>query len=551
MKKRILSYILAAVLLFSAAFGAAAEGFVGSLIDKLLEYTPADRQNMLMLVSPMLITDNGIDVIVSLIEDYDPNSQSEIDRILGAILGAVDKEEAIKAVKSIKVIDESIREKYINALLSRTALPLSPSLRQDVKICLDALLYAKYPNLKALFESDGITEGVVANMLNILVDINGGKPCLTDDAKNKNDLAVGILSQSLTSKADPVLKDLGRGGVRDVFAEVIAKINSDLTNDQKAALKRVGAAVGFYLPAVSTIPEPWRPGPGNPNSGNNDDKGAQIRYLEADPDDVACDADLADATIVEITLFYDGVKQAHGPVGHEFLAKILVDGTNVTAYKIDTTLTPVKYSVYSDGVLSMRIDSTGYYALRSEENHFSDVSGWGSFYVESLYRRGIVSGIDEHTFMPLDNIKREQLVKLVVELTNTYNAEAVQMPFSDVREGDWFYPYVAAAYQAGLVDGMSKDYFGAGEYITRQDLCKIIYSFIKANQLDKTYIYQSALFEDQKEISPYAAESVDALYRLGIICGDDLGRFRPLAYATRQEAAKIIYGVLQLYVNNV
>ena len=55
-------------------------------------------------------------------------------------------------------------------------------------------------------------------------------------------------------------------------------------------------------------------------------------------------------------------------------------------------------------------------------------------------------------------------------------------------------------------------------------------------------------FHDAAQIASYATEPVSMLVRLGIINGDDLGNFNPQNNATRQEAAKLIYGMLSLYV---
>ena len=58
------------------------------------------------------------------------------------------------------------------------------------------------------------------------------------------------------------------------------------------------------------------------------------------------------------------------------------------------------------------------------------------------------------------------------------------------------------------------------------------------------------MFIDSGEIDDYALSSVNDMYKYGIISGSSDGRFYPKNYATRQEAAKIIYHVLELYIKS-
>ena len=57
---------------------------------------------------------------------------------------------------------------------------------------------------------------------------------------------------------------------------------------------------------------------------------------------------------------------------------------------------------------------------------------------------------------------------------------------------------------------------------------------------------QEIIFGDEAEISDYALEAVKHLSGAGIINGYEDGTFGPQRTLTRAEAARIIYGVLQL-----
>ena len=61
----------------------------------------------------------------------------------------------------------------------------------------------------------------------------------------------------------------------------------------------------------------------------------------------------------------------------------------------------------------------------------------------------------------------------------------------------------------------------------------------------------STTFGDFDTIADYAKDHVLAICGLGIISGDDNGNFNPNQFATRQEAAKMVYGMLTAYVNSL
>ena len=57
------------------------------------------------------------------------------------------------------------------------------------------------------------------------------------------------------------------------------------------------------------------------------------------------------------------------------------------------------------------------------------------------------------------------------------------------------------------------------------------------------------VFVDYENIADYAKEHVLSIYNLGIISGDENKNFNPDNFATRAEAAKMIYGMLVQIVN--
>ena len=84
--------------------------------------------------------------------------------------------------------------------------------------------------------------------------------------------------------------------------------------------------------------------------------------------------------------------------------------------------------------------------------------------------------------------------------------------------------------------------FGTGNYITRQDMVVMIYNALKYRNVDmKTDGFK---FDDDGQIADYAKDAVAALHNMGAINGVTDTTFEPTGLATRAQAAKIIYSVL-------
>ena len=171
------------------------------------------------------------------------------------------------------------------------------------------------------------------------------------------------------------------------------------------------------------------------------------------------------------------------------------------------------------------------------KNKFDDISNhaWAVKYINSLAEKGIIDGKENRKFYPQDNIKREEMAKILV-LAFGLNGNSYNEDFSDVLAGSWYEEYVYSLVSSGGASGIGNGLFGIGQNITRQDAFKMIASVLKTN----TTQYDMAQFNDSDAIADYASESVNALYAMGIISGDDSGCINPNSYITRAEAAKVV-----------
>lgn len=195
--------------------------------------------------------------------------------------------------------------------------------------------------------------------------------------------------------------------------------------------------------------------------------------------------------------------------------------------------------------LQNNIDSVDENNQPSGNSGFSDLdeAEWARDAVETLAEKGVISGDGDGRFRPNDTVTREEFVKMLMEASGIAS-EGVACPFVDVFKNDWFYSYVGAARQAGIVNGLSDSIFGVGLKISRQDAAVMINR--AADYVGKNLVSakEYTSFSDEGQIAEYAADAVRKLYECGVINGMEDGSFRPYSTCTRAEAAKMIYGLL-------
>lgn len=172
-----------------------------------------------------------------------------------------------------------------------------------------------------------------------------------------------------------------------------------------------------------------------------------------------------------------------------------------------------------------------------------DTVMWAYEAISTLADKNIISGRSNTKFSPNDNIKREEFVKLIVCAIEEDTA-AKGNHFDDVKENEWFYKYVNRGYETGIANGLGGGLFGIGNNITRQDIAVLIYNALKYKDFEP--MGGELSFTDSDAIAEYAKNAVSALSNVGIINGYGDGSFSPKAYATRAEAAQLVFGMLNI-----
>ncbi len=176
-------------------------------------------------------------------------------------------------------------------------------------------------------------------------------------------------------------------------------------------------------------------------------------------------------------------------------------------------------------------------------NKFNDISdyGWAEKSIDFLNGIGVVNSKGNFKFAPSENITRGDFAMFLVKALGLDTKLTFTDNFSDVSADAEYAAAVAAGKKAGILMGTGDNKFNPEAPITRQDLMTICSRAMKYVRLvadaDMTLLDS---FSDKDLIAEYAASSIAAMVRDGIVLGNSDGTINPLGNTTRAEAAVIM-----------
>ena len=157
-----------------------------------------------------------------------------------------------------------------------------------------------------------------------------------------------------------------------------------------------------------------------------------------------------------------------------------------------------------------------------------------------VYTNGIMTGMDETTFGPAFDVSRAQFATILYRMNGEPPVSGKSV-FPDVAAGLWYSAPVVWAADAGVVTGYQNGMFGPADYITREQLCVMMYRYARSLGLVAAERASISAYPDAGNVSDWAEEAVEWTVGSGIVSGKDGGkRLDPAGYASRAECATII-----------
>lgn len=222
----------------------------------------------------------------------------------------------------------------------------------------------------------------------------------------------------------------------------------------------------------------------------------------------------------------------------------------IVAYELleDGSLVPVALSRYDSGtgqLLFQPGNLEARYLILELRTGFNDASGWSQAAVEALAARGIVNGKGNSLFDPQGTVTRAEFTAMLTRMFGLQSA-GEEAPFGDVPADAWYRAEIAAAYASGIVDGRTDGSFGGNDPVSREEMSVLLHrTATLMEMLDASNARAATAFSDEAEIAAYAREAVGQLTEAGLINGLPGGIFAPRETATREQAATIIWRLLQ------
>ena len=190
---------------------------------------------------------------------------------------------------------------------------------------------------------------------------------------------------------------------------------------------------------------------------------------------------------------------------------------------------------------------TCFVSAASARMSFKDVKAKNWFYspVRAVWEEGIMKGMSETTFAPNGKMTRAELVTILYRLADAPDENyADNLIFKDVKKTAWYADYLGWAVKEGLVNGYWDNTFRPNAPVLRQELAKLFSAFIDyaGYEISGNALIES--FADAAKHPEWAKAYIEDLRVLGLIGGDQAGKFNPQSTATRAEVAAIITRLL-------
>lgn len=185
-----------------------------------------------------------------------------------------------------------------------------------------------------------------------------------------------------------------------------------------------------------------------------------------------------------------------------------------------------------------------------ENTYFTDINDTDWFYesVKYVYDNGLMTGLNETTFGPYENLARAQFAVILHRMNDEPSIEYTNK-FPDVANEQWYTDAILWASDIGVVTGYSDTgNFGPGDNINREQMAVMMYRYANYLGYDTSASADFSKFKDAKNVNEFAKEAMTWAVGAGIITGkDNETRLDPQGSASRAECATIIMRFMEYY----
>ncbi|KZD70733.1 surface layer protein [Bacillus cereus] len=167
---------------------------------------------------------------------------------------------------------------------------------------------------------------------------------------------------------------------------------------------------------------------------------------------------------------------------------------------------------------------------------FNDVPAnhWSTKAIYDLTNRKVVQGYGNNIFGFGDNVTRGQVARMIYMYVKPVDADAsFKNPFTDIK-GHLFEKEIRALAKAGLVNGFGDGKYGPDDILTREQMAQVLTNAFKFKATKTTS------FTDIDKNS-WALKAISALEENGVTIGTGGKMYSPYAHVTREQYSQFLY----------
>ncbi|HFJ9466522.1 S-layer homology domain-containing protein [Bacillus sp. FSL L8-0199] len=167
---------------------------------------------------------------------------------------------------------------------------------------------------------------------------------------------------------------------------------------------------------------------------------------------------------------------------------------------------------------------------------FSDVPAnhWSTKAIYDLTNRKVVQGYGNKIFGFGDNVTRGQVARMIYMYVKPADADAsFKNPFTDIK-GHLFEKEILALAKAGLVNGFGDGKYGPDDILTREQMAQVLTNAFKFKATKTTS------FTDIDKNS-WALKAISALEENGVTIGTGDNMYSPYTHVTREQYSQFLY----------
>ncbi|PFL58627.1 cell surface protein [Bacillus cereus] len=167
---------------------------------------------------------------------------------------------------------------------------------------------------------------------------------------------------------------------------------------------------------------------------------------------------------------------------------------------------------------------------------FNDVPAnhWSTKAIYDLANRKVVAGYGNNVFGFGDNVTRGQVARMIYAYVKPADADAsFKNPFSDIK-GHMFEKEILALAKEGLVAGYGEGKFGPDDILTREQMAQVLTNAFKFKATTTTS------FKDVDKNS-WAYNAINALEENGVTAGTGSNKYSPQMHVTREQYSQFLY----------